>query len=196
LTKEFIANYLEVSSLVLSKLDHEVLNDVVRLIVELRKSGGRLFILGVGGSAANASHAVNDFRKLAHIEAYAPTDNASELTARVNDEGWETVFSSWLAGSRLNKNDVVMVFSVGGGDSKKSVSVNLIRALEYAKKIGSSTIGIVGRDGGETAQLADICVIIPTESQTLVTPLAESFQSLIWHLLVSHPQIQVAQTKW
>ena len=196
MTKEFIANYLEVSSLVLSKLDHEVLNDVVRLIVELRKSGGRLFILGVGGSAANASHAVNDFRKLAHIEAYAPTDNASELTARVNDEGWETVFSSWLAGSRLNKNDVVMVFSVGGGDSKKSVSVNLIRALEYAKKIGSSTIGIVGRDGGETAQLADICVIIPTESQTLVTPLAESFQSLIWHLLVSHPQIQVAQTKW
>ena len=196
MTKEFIANYLEVSSLVLSKLDHEVLNDVVRLIVELRKSGGRLFILGVGGSAANASHAVNDFRKLAHIEAYAPTDNASELTARVNDEGWETVFSSWLAGSRLNKNDVVMVFSVGGGDSKKSVSVNLIRALEYAKKIGSSTIGIVGRDGGETAQIADVCVIIPTESQTLVTPLAESFQSLIWHLLVSHPQIQVAQTKW
>ena len=196
MTKEFIANYLEVSSLVLSKLDHEVLNDVVRLIVELRKSGGRLFILGVGGSAANASHAVNDFRKLAHIEAYAPTDNASELTARVNDEGWETVFSSWLAGSRLNKNDVVMVFSVGGGDSKKSVSVNLIRALEYAKKIGSSTIGIVGRDGGETAQIADVCVIIPTESQTLVTPLAESFQSLIWHLLVSHPQIQVAKTKW
>lgn len=196
MTKEFIADYLEVSSLVLSKLDHAVLNDVVRLIVELRNSGGRLFILGVGGSAANASHAVNDFRKLAHIEAYAPTDNASELTARINDEGWETVFSNWLAGSRLNKNDVVMVFSVGGGDSKNSVSVNLIRALEYAKKRGSSTIGIVGRDGGETAQLADVCVIIPTESETLVTPLAESFQSLIWHLLVSHPQIQVAETKW
>ena len=196
MTKEFIANYLEVSSLVLSKLDHTVLNDVVRLIVELRNSGGRLFILGVGGSAANASHAVNDFRKLAHIEAYAPTDNASELTARINDEGWETVFSNWLAGSRLNKNDVVMVFSVGGGDSKNSVSVNLIRALEYAKKRGSSTIGIVGRDGGETAQLADVCVIIPTESETLVTPLAESFQSLIWHLLVSHPQIQVVETKW
>lgn len=196
MTKEFIADYLEVSSLVLSKLDHAVLNDVVRLIVELRNSGGRLFILGVGGSAANASHAVNDFRKLAHIEAYAPTDNASELTARINDEGWETVFSNWLAGSRLNKNDVVMVFSVGGGDSKNSVSVNLIRALEYAKKRGSSTIGIVGRDGGETAKLADVCVIIPTESETLVTPLAESFQSLIWHLLVSHPQIQVAETKW
>ena len=196
MTNEFIANYLDVSSRVLSKLDHVLLNDVVRLIIELRNSGGRLFILGVGGSAANASHAVNDFRKLAHIEAYAPTDNTSELTARVNDEGWETVFSSWLAGSRLNENDVVMVFSVGGGDSKNSVSVNLIRALEYAKEKGSSTIGIVGRDGGETAQLADVCVIIPTESETLVTPLAESFQSLIWHLLVSHPQIQVAATKW
>jgi D-sedoheptulose 7-phosphate isomerase len=196
LNKNFIADYLDVSSRVLNNLDHVALNNIVRIIVSLREREGRLFILGVGGSAANASHAVNDFRKLAHIEAYSPTDNVSELTARVNDEGWETSFSNWLAGSRLNANDGVMVFSVGGGDAEKRVSVNLIRALEYAKLKNASIIGIVGRDGGFTAKNADACVIIPTESEALVTPLAESLQALIWHMLVSHPEIQVTSTKW
>jgi len=196
LNKNFIADYLDVSSRVLNNLDHVALNNIVRIIVSLREREGRLFILGVGGSAANAAHAVNDFRKLAHIEAYSPTDNVSELTARVNDEGWETSFSNWLAGSRLNANDGVMVFSVGGGDAEKRVSVNLIRALEYAKLKNASIIGIVGRDGGFTAKNADACVIIPTESEALVTPLAESLQALIWHMIVSHPEIQVTSTKW
>ena len=196
MNKNFIADYLDVSSRVLNNLDHVALNNIVRIIVSLRERQGRLFILGVGGSAANAAHAVNDFRKLAHIEAYSPTDNVSELTARINDEGWETSFSNWLAGSRLNANDGVMVFSVGGGDAEKRVSVNLIRALEYAKLKNASIIGIVGRDGGFTAKNADACVIIPTESESLVTPLAESLQALIWHMLVSHPEIQVTSTKW
>tara|TARA_B100001250_G_scaffold412989_1_gene445700 strand:- start:810 stop:1400 length:591 start_codon:yes stop_codon:yes gene_type:complete len=196
LNKNFIADYLDVSSRVLNNLDHVALNNIVRIIVSLREREGRLFILGVGGSAANAAHAVNDFRKLANIEAYAPTDNVSELTARVNDEGWETSFSNWLAGSRLNANDGVMVFSVGGGNAEKRVSVNLIRALEYAKLKNASIIGIVGRDGGFTAKNADACVIIPTESEALVTPLAESLQALIWHMVVSHPEIQVTSTKW
>ncbi len=196
MNKNFIADYLDVSSRVLNNLDHVALNNIVRIIVSLREREGRLFILGVGGSAANAAHAVNDFRKLANIEAYAPTDNVSELTARVNDEGWETSFSNWLAGSRLNANDGVMVFSVGGGNAEKRVSVNLIRALEYAKLKNASIIGIVGRDGGFTAKNADACVIIPTESEALVTPLAESLQALIWHMVVSHPEIQVTSTKW
>ena len=196
MNKNFIADYLDVSSRVLNNLDHVALNNIVRIIVSLRERQGRLFILGVGGSAANAAHAVNDFRKLAHIEAYSPTDNVSELTARINDEGWETSFSNWLAGSRLNANDGVMVFSVGGGDAEKRVSVNLIRALEYAKLKNASIIGIVGRDGGFTAKNADACVIIPTESEALVTPLAESLQALIWHMIVSHPEIQVTSTKW
>ena len=196
MNKNFIADYLDVSSRVLNNLDHVALNNIVRIIVSLREREGRLFILGVGGSAANAAHAVNDFRKLAHIEAYSPTDNVSELTARVNDEGWETSFSNWLAGSRLNANDGIMVFSVGGGDAEKRVSVNLIRALEYAKLKNASIIGIVGRDGGFTAKNADACVIIPTESEALVTPLAESLQALIWHMVVSHPEIQVTSTKW
>lgn len=196
MNKNFIADYLDVSSRVLNNLDHVALNNIVRIIVSLREREGRLFILGVGGSAANAAHAVNDFRKLAHIEAYSPTDNVSELTARINDEGWETSFSNWLAGSRLNANDGVMVFSVGGGDAEKRVSVNLVRALEYAKLKNASIIGIVGRDGGFTAKNADACVIIPTESESLVTPLAESLQALIWHMIVSHPEIQVTSTKW
>ena len=196
MNKNFIADYLDVSSRVLNSLDRVALNNIVRIIVSLREREGRLFILGVGGSAANAAHAVNDFRKLANIEAYAPTDNVSELTARVNDEGWETSFSNWLAGSRLNANDGVMVFSVGGGNAEKRVSVNLIRALEYAKLKNASIIGIVGRDGGFTAKNADACVIIPTESEALVTPLAESLQALIWHMVVSHPEIQVTSTKW
>jgi D-sedoheptulose 7-phosphate isomerase len=155
-----------------------------------------LFILGVGGSAANASHAVNDFRKLCAIETYAPTDNVSELTARTNDEGWETVFSEWLKISRLNKNDGILVLSVGGGSREKNVSVNLINALDHAKSVGATIMGIVGRDGGYTAEVADVTVIIPTIDAGLVTPHTEAYQAVVWHCLVSHPKLQVQETKW
>jgi D-sedoheptulose 7-phosphate isomerase len=155
-----------------------------------------LFFLGVGGSAANASHAVNDFRKIAQIEAYTPTDNVSELTARVNDESWESVFVTWLRGSRLSARDMVFVFSVGGGDLERNISPNLVRALEYAKAIGTAVCGIVGRTGGYTAQVADACVIVPTVNPETVTPHAESFQAVIWHLLVSHPSLRAAEMKW
>lgn len=165
-------------------------------IARIRERGGRLFILGVGGSAANAGHAVNDFRKLCNVEAYAPTDNVSELTARTNDEGWETVFSSWLAGSRANEKDGVLVFSVGGGNAEKNVSLNLVRALIYAREQGLGIYGVVGRDGGATAQFADVAVIVPTPAAELVTPLAESFQAIIWHCLVSHPALKQNASKW
>src|SRR5262249_55237637 len=158
--------------------------------------GGRLFILGVGGSAANASHAVNDFRKIAGIEAYAPTDNVSELTARTNDEGWATVFESWLRVSRLQSRDAILVFSVGGGSLEHQVSPNLVAALEYAKTVGAKILGIVGRDGGHTARVADVCVLIPTVSSTHITPHAEAFQAVVWHLLVSHPALKRAETRW
>ena len=162
----------------------------------LRARGGRLFLLGVGGSAANASHAVNDFRKLAGIEAYTPVDNVSELTARTNDEGWDTVFVRWLEGSRLRRNDMVFVLSVGGGSAEKNVSANLVAALAYARDIGAQIIGIVGRDGGFTAQVANECVIIPTVNPERVTPHTEAFQAVVWHLLVSHPLVKTAPTKW
>jgi D-sedoheptulose 7-phosphate isomerase len=165
-------------------------------IVALRQRGGRLFFLGVGGSAANASHAVNDFRKIAHIEAYAPTDNVSELTARTNDEGWENVFVEWLKGSRLGRLDMVFVLSVGGGDLRRNVSANLVRALEYARTVGATICGVVGRDGGFTAQVADTCLVVPTVNPQTVTPHAEAFQSVIWHLLVSHPLVKEVPTKW
>jgi D-sedoheptulose 7-phosphate isomerase len=155
-----------------------------------------VFFLGVGGSAANASHAVNDFRKIAQIEAYAPTDNVSELTARVNDEGWETVFVQWLRGSRLGARDLVFVLSVGGGDLEKNISPNLVRALEYAREIGATIVGIVGRGGGHTAKVADACVIVPTVNHATVTPHAEAFQAVVWHLMVSHPALKAVQTKW
>ena len=166
------------------------------LLAETRASGGRLFILGVGGSAANASHAVNDFRKIAGMEAYAPTDNVSELTARTNDEGWASVFESWLRGSRLRPDDALLVFSVGGGDLEKNVSPNLVRALEYGKSVGAKILGIVGRDGGFTAQTATACVIVPTVNAVHTTPHAEAFQAVVWHLLVSHPAVKQAETKW
>ncbi len=165
-------------------------------LVAVRQRGGRLFILGVGGSAANASHAVNDLRKIAAIEAYAPTDNVSELTARTNDEGWASVFVEWLRGSRLNAKDCVFVLSVGGGNLEKNVSPNLVSALQLAKQVGARIIGIVGRDGGHTAKVADACVIVPTVNPETVTPHSEAFQAVIWHLFVSHPDLKANQTKW
>lgn len=179
-----------------AEIDCLAIENMVKELVLLRGRGGRLFILGVGGSAANASHAVNDFRKLCGIEAYAPTDNVSELTARTNDEGWETVFSGWLKISRLSPNDAIFVFSVGGGNLEKNVSVNLLRALEMAKEIGATILGVVGRDGGHAAKVGDELVIVPTVDPGLVTPHTEAFQAVVWHCLVSHPDLQVQATKW
>ena len=192
----FARQYIDEATKILAKLDESAIERMATLLADVRRRGGRLFFLGVGGSAANASHAVNDFRKIAGIESYAPTDNVSELTARTNDEGWETVFSTWLRTSRLSKNDAVFVFSVGGGDLERNISPNLVRALEYAKQVGASILGVVGRDGGYTAKVADAAVIVPTVNPANVTPHAEAFQGVIWHLLVSHPAVRVAQTKW
>ena len=163
---------------------------------QLRGRRGRLFLLGVGGSAANCSHAVNDFRKLCGIETYSPVDNVSELTARTNDEGWDTVFAAWLEVSQLSDRDAILIYSVGGGDAERNISPNLVRALEYAKEVGATVCGIVGRAGGYTAQVADVCVIIPTVNPQTITPHAESFQALIWHLLVSHPSLRAVEMKW
>ncbi|MBM3180628.1 MAG: SIS domain-containing protein [Chloroflexi bacterium] len=190
--KTFIAETVEI----LNKLDEASIEKMADVIAETRAQNGRLFVLGVGGSAANASHAVNDFRKIVGIETYAPTDNVSELTARTNDEGWATVFKTWLEGSRLNSKDAIMVFSVGGGNLEENVSPNLVMALQYAKKVGAKVVGIVGRDGGYTATVADACVIIPTVHPDHVTPHAEGFQSVVHHLLVTHPKLKAAQTKW
>ncbi|MGI8435926.1 MAG: SIS domain-containing protein [Chthoniobacterales bacterium] len=188
--------HLRETAEIVSKLDPSICERAVQLLVKVRERAGRLFILGVGGSAANASHAVNDFRKIANLECYAPTDNVSELTARTNDEGWSTVFAEWLRGSRLNDKDALLVFSVGGGNLELAVSPNLVAALELAKERGSAVIGIVGRDGGHTAQVADVAIIVPTVNPTNVTPHSEAFQAVIWHLLVSHPDLKVSQTKW
>lgn len=188
--------YLADAAVILGKLDTAAIERMVALVADLRSRGGRLFFLGVGGSAANAAHAVNDFRKIAGIEAYAPTDNVSELTARTNDEGWETVFVQYLRGSRLTAKDMLFVLSVGGGDLERNVSPNLVRALQYAKEVGATVVGIVGRDGGYTAKVADACVIVPTVNATTVTPHAEAFQGVVWHLMVSHPALKVAETKW
>lgn len=192
----FTAEYLSEASQIVSKLDVLAIEKCVKTLAQVRERGGRLFFLGVGGSAANASHAVNDFRKIAGFEAYAPTDNVSELTARVNDESWESVFVSWLKGSRLKSNDGIVVFSVGGGDLEKNISPNLVRALQFAKEVGAAIVGIVGRSGGYTAQVADACVIVPTVNPTHVTPHSEAFQAVVWHLFVSHPALKVGQTKW
>jgi D-sedoheptulose 7-phosphate isomerase len=188
--------HLRETAEVVSKLDPALCEKAVELLATVRSRGGRLFILGVGGSAANASHAVNDFRKIAGMECYAPTDNVSELTARTNDEGWSTVFVEWLKGSRLNEKDALLVFSVGGGDVERNVSPNLVAALQLAKERQSAILGIVGRDGGYTAKVADVCVIIPTVNPTNTTPHAEAFQAVVWHLFVSHPALKAAQTKW
>ncbi|MCL4465931.1 MAG: SIS domain-containing protein [Chloroflexi bacterium] len=192
----FSEQYLAESIAVIRQLDLEAIERVVALLVETRARGGRLFILGVGGSAASASHAVNDFRKIVGLEAYAPTDNVSELTARTNDDGWASVFAGWLRTARLRPEDAVLVFSVGGGNAELNVSPNLVMALRYAKEVGARVLGVVGRDGGYTAQVADACVIVPTVNPTHITPHAEAFQGVIWHLLVSHPDLKTAQTKW
>jgi D-sedoheptulose 7-phosphate isomerase len=188
--------HLRETAEVVTKLDVAACEKAVALLADVRSRGGRLFILGVGGSAANASHAVNDFRKIAGMECYAPTDNVSELTARTNDEGWTSVFVEWLKGSRLTAKDALLVFSVGGGDMERNVSPNLVAALQLAKERGSSILGVVGRDGGYTAKVADVCVIIPTVNPMNTTPHAEAFQAVVWHLFVSHPTLKAAQTKW
>ena len=192
----FSRQFLTEATEVIAGLDTAQIENAAKLLAETRGSGGRLFILGVGGSAANASHAVNDFRKIAGIEAYAPTDNVSELTARVNDEGWGTVFEAWLKTSRLNAKDLVLIFSVGGGDLTKNISPNLVAALRYAQSVKAKIVGVVGRDGGFTAKVADACVIIPTVNASHITPHTEAFQAVVWHLLVSHPMVRQQQTKW
>ena len=184
------------SAEIIKKLDPIAIEALAEGIAGVRDAGGRLFILGVGGSAGHAGHAVNDFRKICGIETYTPTDNVSELTARTNDEGWETTFSEWLKGSRLNANDGVLVFSVGGGNREKNVSANIVRSLELAIDVGAKRFGIVGRDGGFTKQVAHACVIVPTVSSDRVTPHTEGFCAVVWHLLVSHPKLQRSATKW
>jgi D-sedoheptulose 7-phosphate isomerase len=192
----FAQQFLDEAKQVIDRLDVESIERAVHLLATTRAAGGRLFILGVGGSAANASHAVNDFRKIVNIEAYTPTDNVSELTARTNDEGWATIFESWLRGSRLKATDAVLVFSVGGGNLEKNISPNLVNALRFAKDTGAKIVGVVGRDGGYTAQVADACVIVPTVNAVHTTPHAEMFQAVVWHLFVSHPALKQAETKW
>ena len=191
-TKQFLAEVQQVTS----QLNEAAIEKCADELAAIRARGGRLFILGVGGSAGNAGHAVNDFRKICGFEAYAPTDNVSELTARTNDDGWPSIFAEWLKGSRLGARDGLLIFSVGGGNLEKNVSPNLVSAIQLAKKVGASVVGIVGRDGGYTAREATACVIVPTVNAVHVTPHSEAFQAVIWHLLVSHPKLKVAQTKW
>jgi len=192
----FSRNHLNETKRIIDALDVGVIDRIAEMLAELRAKSGRLFFLGVGGSAGNCSHAVNDFRKIVGIEAYAPTDNVSELTARTNDEGWETVFAEWLKVSRLKADDALFVFSVGGGSLEKNVSPNLVRALQYAKAVGAKIVGVVGRDGGYTAKVGDAVCIIPTVNPDAVTPHAEAFQAVVWHLLVTHPALKARQTKW
>ena len=192
----FVRTHLDETKRIIDALDVNAIDRMADALAALRQRGGRLFFLGVGGSAGNCSHAVNDFRKLAGIEAYAPTDNVSELTARTNDEGWETVFAEWLKVSKLNAEDALFVFSVGGGSLEKNISPNLVRALQYAQTVGAKVLGVVGRDGGYTAKIGDAVCIVPTVNPDAVTPHSEAFQAVIWHLLVSHPALKLKQTKW
>ena len=196
MAQDYIKTYLEQTSKIASMLDQNEIKKAIDILISTRSNKGRLFILGVGGSAGNASHAVNDFRKIARIEAYTPTDNVSELTARTNDDGWDSVFSNWLKISNLSSKDTVLIFSVGGGNVEKNISVNLVTALKLAKEAGSKIIGIVSRDGGFTKQAADACVLIPVLTPETVTPHAEEFQAIVWHLIVSHPDIQLNEMKW
>jgi D-sedoheptulose 7-phosphate isomerase len=192
----FAHQYLEEAKRIIDQLDRSAIETMTRLLVKLRETGGRLFLVGVGGGAGHASHAVNDFRKLAGIEAYSPSDNVSELTARTNDEGWDTTYAAWLQVSRLCKKDMLFVFSVGGGDLERNISPNIVRAVEYAKRVGATVVGVLGRDGGYTASVADACVVVPTVNYKTVTPHTESFQAVVWHLLVSDPRLQVMSNKW
>ena len=192
----FTRTHLDETKRIVDQLDVVVIDKMAELLAKARSNGARVFFLGVGGSAGNCSHAVNDFRKIVGLEAYAPTDNVSELTARTNDEGWETVFVEWLKTSRLRAQDIIFVFSVGGGNLEKNVSPNLVRALQYAKEIGAGVVGVVGRDGGYTAKVGDAVCIIPTVNPESITPHSEAFQAVVWHLLVTHPMLKARQTKW
>lgn len=192
----FTQQFLAEAKAILESLSTSDIERMAGLLADVRDRGGRLFVVGLGGSAANASHVVNDFRKIAGIEAYAPTDNVSEFTARANDEGWESVFAAWLKVSRLSAKDALMVLSVGGGEVEQNVSTNLVAAMQYAKHCGAAVLGIVGRDGGYTARAADVCVVVPTVNPVHTTPHAEAFQAIVWHLLVSHPRLKAAATKW
>jgi D-sedoheptulose 7-phosphate isomerase len=192
----FARSHLDESKKIIDGLDVAVIERMAELLAKTREAGGRLFFLGVGGSAGNCSHAVNDFRKIVGIESYAPTDNVSELTARTNDEGWETVFVEWLKVSHLRAQDAIFIFSVGGGNLEKNVSPNLVRALQYAKEVGAKILGVVGRDGGYTAKVGDAVCIIPTVNPDAITPHSEAFQAVVWHLLVTHPALKAKQTKW
>jgi D-sedoheptulose 7-phosphate isomerase len=192
----YVYTYLDEVHRVVDGLDAVVIEKMIDVLVELRKNQGRVFFLGVGGGAGNAANAVNDFRKIAGIESYTPTDNVSELSARVNDDGWETAFTRWLEGSRLKANDAVFVFSVGGGNEEKGISSNIVHALKYAKAAGAKVLGIVGRDGGYTARVADACCIVPTVNPETITPHTESFQAVVWHLIVSDPRMKVSEMKW
>src|SRR3984885_12947105 len=192
----YTQNHLQEAAAILQMLDAAAIEKMVELLAQLKASGGRIFFLGVGGSAGNCSHAVNDFRKIVGIECYAPTDNVSELTARTNDDGWASIFVEWLKISKLLAKDAIFIFSVGGGNLEKNISPNLVTALQYAKSVGAKVMGVVGRDGGYTAQVADACVIVPTVNPDNVTPHSEAFQAVVWHLLVSHPKLKANQTKW
>ena len=192
----YAKQYLQEASLIIGLLDIASIETIIELLVKLRQSGGRLFLVGVGGGAGHASHAVNDFRKLANIEAYSPADNISELTARTNDEGWDTTYAAWLQVSRLSGADMLFIFSVGGGDLTLNISPNIVRAVQYAKQVGAGVIGILGRDGGYTATVADACVIVPVVNPGSITPHTEAFQAVIWHLIVSDPRLQVMANKW
>ncbi len=193
---EFVLRYLSDVKAIADRLDAAAIERLVAQMVDLRDRGGRLFCLGVGGGAGHASHAVNDFRKLAGIEAYSPSDNVSEITARINDEGWDTSYANWLKASRLGPRDGILVLSVGGGNVEKGVSINLVRAVELAKEVGARVWGIVGRDGGFTGQVADACVLVPSVNPQTVTPHTEAFQAVVWHLIVSHPRLRVSSAKW
>lgn len=192
----YAKQHLNESIEIIKKIDDIKIENIVKILAEIKKNSGRIFFLGVGGSAGNSSHAVNDFRKIVGIESYAPTDNVSELTARVNDDGWESVFSEWLKVSNLSSKDLIFVFSVGGGNLEKNISPNLVSALNYAKEIGSKITGVVGRDGGYTAEVADECIVVPVVNPENITPHSEAFQAVIWHLLVSHPILKSNETKW
>lgn len=192
----YAQQHLEEATRIIEKIDFDTVEQVADILASVKAEEGRIFFLGVGGSAGNCSHAVNDFRKIVGIESYAPTDNVSELTARVNDEGWATIFVEWLKTSKLNSKDCIFVFSVGGGNLEKNISPNLVEALKYAETVGAKITGVVGRDGGYTAKVADACVIIPTVNPDTITPHSEAFQAVIWHLLVSHPKLKANQTKW
>ncbi|MGD8561513.1 MAG: SIS domain-containing protein [Desulfarculaceae bacterium] len=196
MSDQYITDYLSEVIEISRTLDTSQIEAMVEVITQVRAQGGRIFFLGVGGGAGNATHAVNDFRKIAGIESYTPTDNVSELSALINDEGWEGVFARWLQGSRLGPNDALFIFSVGGGSLEKSISVNVVEALKLAQEVGAKIMGVVGRDGGYTAQVADACVVIPTVNQATVTPHTEAFQGVVWHLLVSHPKILQHEMKW